>query len=71
MAVAVVTLPRVQESGVPCRVLYRAMDMTFWLEQAEAALARVDDYREGEPNNHTGQLHPVSPPGSSQFSMSC
>jgi len=35
--------------------LYRAMDMTFWLPQAEAALAQV----EGRPDQEMGQCSPL------------
>ena len=48
--------------------LYRAMDMTFWLPQAEAALAQVEASatppwppREGSPR-HTGSGGPASTP---------
>ena len=37
--------------------LYRAMDMTFWLPQAEAALTQVDTYAHGEGRRHAVLRH--------------
>jgi len=35
--------------------LYRAMDMTFWLPQAEAALAQVEGQERGETCSTLGR----------------